>query len=117
MFLWILNIVILLVAPLIAGYYNLSSEAYGMAVTVIRYHSVCCMLVWPLAFTLPNAMRSAGDAKFTMSVGVSSMWIGRIAMAYLIGVHFGVGLLGVWIAPDSRLGDSICLLRRSFSWT
>ena len=98
MFLWILNIVILLVAPLIAGYYNLSSEAYGMAVTVIRYHSVCCMLVWPLAFTLPNAMRSAGDAKFTMSVGVSSMWIGRIAMAYLIGVHFGVGLLGVWIA-------------------
>ena len=97
-FLWILNIVILFVAPLIAGYYNLSAEAYGMAVTVIRYHSVCCMMIWPLAFTLPNAMRSAGDARFTMSVGVLSMWIGRIAMAYLIGVYLGVGLLGVWIA-------------------
>ena len=41
---------------------------------------------------------SAGDAKFTMNVSILSMWFVRIALAYLIGVHFQVGLLGVWIA-------------------
>ena len=56
------------------------------------------MMIWPLAFTLPNTMRSAGDAKFTMTVSILSMWFVRIALAYLIGVSLHVGLLGVWIA-------------------
>lgn len=33
-----------------------------------------------------------------MNVSILSMWFVRIALAYLIGVHFQVGLLGVWIA-------------------
>ncbi len=66
-FLWILNILLLAAAPLFAGAYNLSDGAYRMAVIVIRFHSICCMMIWPLAFTLPNTMRSAGDAKFTMT--------------------------------------------------
>ena len=97
-FLWILNILLLAAAPLFAGAYNLSDGAYRMAVIVIRYHSICCMMIWPLAFTLPNTMRSAGDAKFTMTVSILSMWFVRIALAYLIGVSLHVGLLGVWIA-------------------
>ena len=97
-FLWILNILLLAAAPLFAGAYNLSDGAYWMAVIVIRYHSICCMMIWPLAFTLPNTMRSAGDAKFTMTVSILSMWFVRIALAYLIGVSLHVGLLGVWIA-------------------
>ena len=80
------------------GWDNLSDGAYRMAVIVIRYHSICCMMIWPLAFTLPNTMRSAGDAKFTMTVSILSMWFVRIALAYLIGVSLHVGLLGVWIA-------------------
>lgn len=51
-FLWILNILLLAAAPLFAGAYNLSDGAYRMAVIVIRYHSICCMMIWPLAFTL-----------------------------------------------------------------
>lgn len=112
-FLWILNILLLAAAPLFAGAYNLSDGAYRMAVIVIRYHSICCMMIWPLAFTLPNTMRSAGDAKFTMTVSILSMWFVRIALAYLIGVSLHVGLLGVWIAQtlDWVVRAGFCIVR------
>ncbi|MDD7739865.1 MAG: MATE family efflux transporter [Lachnospiraceae bacterium] len=98
LFLWILNGVILFAAPFVAHAYNLSEASYQMAVQVIRYHSICCMAIWPMAFTLPNTLRAAGDARYTLTVGVTSMWCVRIAMAYFLGSYLNVGLLGVWIA-------------------
>ena len=95
-FLWILNILLLAAAPLFAGAYNLSDGAYRMAVIVIRYHSICCMMIWPLAFTLPNTMRSAGDAKFTMLVSIASMWVFRVILSYFFVLQMHMGLTGVW---------------------
>ena len=56
-----------------------------------------------MSFTLPNALRAAGDARFTMVVALLSMWICRIGMSYLLGSAWGLGmgLLGVWIAMFS----------------
>ena len=56
------------------------------------------MLIWPLAFTIPNILRAAGDAKYTLTVNVISMWIFRIGLAYVIGGYMNMGVLGVWIA-------------------
>ena len=60
---------------------------------------------------------SAGDAKFTMTVSILSMWFVRIALAYLIGVSLHVGLLGVWIAQTLdwvvRAGFLHCPVSRS----
>lgn len=96
--LWGLNVVIILIAPVISSWYNLSSEADKLAIILIRYHSVCCMLIWPLAFTVPNILRAAGDVKFVMTSSILSMWIFRIALSYVIGQFLGLGVLGVWIA-------------------
>lgn len=98
LFLIILNIGIFAVAPLIAGLYQLTEMGNRYAIQLIRYHSVCCMAIWPLAFTIPNVLRAAGDAKFTLTVNVFSMWVFRIGCAYLIGLYFSMGVLGVWIA-------------------
>lgn len=54
--------------------------------------------VWPLAFTLPNGMRAAGDVKFTMLVSVISMWVFRVALCVVLIRGLGFGVLGVWIA-------------------
>lgn len=54
--------------------------------------------IWPLAFTLPNGMRAAGDVKFTMIVSVVSMWVFRVALCVILIRVMGFGVLGVWIA-------------------
>ena len=54
------------------------------------------MVFWPSSFALPNALRAAGDVKFTMVVAILSMWLFRIALSYYLAVPWG--LMGVWIA-------------------
>lgn len=51
-----------------------------------------------MAFTLPNTLRAAGDAKYTMIVSAAVMWIVRIGFGYLLGGYFGLGVFGVWVA-------------------
>jgi putative MATE family efflux protein len=45
-----------------------------------------------------NALRAAGDVKFPVYMGVASMWGISVPLAYLLGIHFGYGLVGIWIA-------------------
>lgn len=96
--LWGLNIIIIISAPSIAGLYNLSAEGNRLAIQLIIYHSVCCMLIWPLAFTMPAILRASGDVRFVMVSSIVIMWVFRIALAYFIGGYLGMGVLGVWIA-------------------
>ena len=52
-------------------------------------------------FTRANlhyALRAVGDATFIMIISMGSMWLFRIACAYLFVRVFDWGLLGVWIA-------------------
>ncbi|WP_138494888.1 MATE family efflux transporter [Paenibacillus pinistramenti] len=66
-----------------------------------------------------NSLRAAGDARFPVLMGVLSMWGVSVPLAYTLGVHFGIGLLGIWIAfaVDEWLRGLIMLLRwRSRAW-
>ncbi len=98
LFLAALNIVIFMIAPVISSWYNLTELGNQYAVELIRYHSICCIAIFPLAFTIASALRAAGDAKYTMTVSVISMWIFRIGCAYLLGRYMNMGVLGVWVA-------------------
>ena len=71
-----------------------------MAVEVLRWCAVFTLTIWPVAFTLPNTLRAAGDAVFTMGVSLASMFLCRIAASYLLASPWGLGLglLGVWMA-------------------
>ena len=67
-----------------------------MAVEVLRWCAVFSLIFWPASFSLPNALRAAGDAKFTMAISMISMWVFRIGFSYLLVPD--LGLLGVWMA-------------------
>ena len=45
-----------------------------------------------------NALRAAGDARYPVAVGAVSMAVVLAGGSWLLGVHFGLGLPGLWIA-------------------
>ena len=87
-----------LAAPALVPLFNLTPATAAIAIQVLRWCAVFTAVFWPMSFTLPNALRAAGDAKFTMVVSLLSMWICRIGMSYLLGRNLGLDLLGVWLA-------------------
>lgn len=98
-------------APAIIRFYSLSKEASSIALSIILYHGIACILIWPSSFALPNALRATDNAKYTMIVSILSMWIFRIGFSYLIGGSMGFGALGVWIAMSIDWAvRSICFL-------
>jgi putative MATE family efflux protein len=100
-------------APKIVPIFNLSAEATELASNVIRSAMIFSSILWPTAFSLPNFLRAAGDAKFTMVVSMVSMWASRVGMSYLLAIVFGWGIYGVWFGMYiDWIFRSICFITR-----
>lgn len=97
---FITNMGTLVSLPVLMPLFGLTPATEALAVEVLRWACLFHSVFWPAAFVLPNALRAAGDAKFTMLVSLVSMWVCRIGMSYLLGASWGLdlGLLGVWFA-------------------
>ena len=94
----ICNLLMTFGCPLLISFYNTSAETAQIAKELVWIHSLMGIIFWPASFTLPNALRAAGDAKFTMIISMLSMWLCRIGMSFLLGIYFNMGVQGVWIA-------------------
>ena len=84
--------------PWILQLYKVSEEAEACASQLVWLHGVLGAVFWPLSFTLPQALRAAGDTRYTMVSGTVSMWTLRVGLGILMGRYWGLGVLGVWIA-------------------
>ena len=93
-----LNLLVILGMPLLLGLYNISAETYQIAWMLVLIHCACGIVLWPVSFVLPNALRAANDVRFTMVVSIASMMIWRLGFSYVLGIGFGMGAVGVWIA-------------------
>jgi putative MATE family efflux protein len=107
------NILILIFMEPLVNCFNLSAEAHRLTKSYLLVHAIMTPIFWPESFTLPNALRAAGDARFCMVVSSITMWTVRVTLAYIISYALGVGPLGVWIAMT---GDfvvrSACFTKR-----
>ena len=84
--------------PNLAPLFNLSPEAVSASVEVLRLYAVMATFFWALSFTLPNALRAAGDSRFTMMVSIIAMWAVRVGLSYFFVYNMGMKLTGVWLA-------------------
>ncbi len=91
-------VLVYLALPMVLRLYNVSPEAETWARQVIWMHGFVGMLIWPLSFTLPQALRAAGDTRFTMVVSSVSMWTMRVGFGILLGRVLGFGVVGIWMA-------------------
>ena len=93
-----LDVLLFLLAGPITGVFHLSAEATATAAQILVYFAVFNAVIWPVSFTLPNALRAAGDARFTMATSMISMWVFRIGFSYILGLSLGLGVEGTWFA-------------------
>ena len=92
------NIAIMVSLPLIMKIYQLSADTSRYTFRILVFHGICAIFIWPFSFTLPNVLRAANDAKYTMIIGVASMWLCRIICGILLGRYFHLMTFGIWIA-------------------
>jgi putative MATE family efflux protein len=109
----VLNLILMLLLPFVIKLYKLSDETAAITSQLLIYHCILASLIWPSAFSLPNALRAANDVKFTMWVSMISMWMWRIAFSYILVKYSHIGVLGVWIAMTiDWLFRTICFVIR-----
>jgi len=67
-------------------------------------------VLWAIVFVEPgramnivlmSSLKSAGDVRFPVIIGILSMWGIAVSLSYLLGVHYGLGLLGIWLAQGA----------------
>ena len=46
---------------------------------------------------LRHVLRAGGDAKYTMTVSMISMWLFRVLACYVFVLKMNMGLFGVWL--------------------
>lgn len=69
--------------------------------------AVALPVLWAIVFIEPGramnivlmgALKSVGDVRFPVVIGVICMWGIAVLLSYIFGITLGLGLLGVWLA-------------------
>ena len=69
--------------------------------------SIGLPVLWAIVFIEPGramnivlmgSLKSVGDVRFPVVIGIICMWGVAVVFSYLFGIVFGLGLLGIWIA-------------------
>ena len=93
---------------LVAGFYNLVGvyilDIFTDDPEVIRMGRILLLLAFLLepgrAFNmiLNGSLRASGDVNYPVIIGLIFMWGLAVPLAYLFGIHFGLGLIGIFIS-------------------
>ena len=94
----VLGLAVCVLLPVLLPLYGLSADTLRLAALLIVLHNALALLLHPTSFNLANSLRAAGDARFTMIVGICSMIVFRLGSALLFGNLLGLRIVGVWIA-------------------
>lgn len=93
-----INIPLLIGLNPVLSIYGLSAETTQLAWLLIMIHNGFAILLWPMSFVFPNMLRACNDVSYTMVASILSMFLFRIGFSYVLGVRYGMGAVGVWIA-------------------
>lgn len=84
----------------------------------VRYIYIALLLepVMAWAVILAGALNGAGDTKGVMMIVALSVWLVRVPLSYILGIHLGLGPAAVWWSMNlSIIAQAIFITRRYFS--
>jgi putative MATE family efflux protein len=88
------GIMFVLAEPL-AGLFTDDPEALRLGVLWIHV-LVFAMPAIAFHFSAAGALRGAGDTRWPLMVSFAGLWLVRLPVAWLLGVHYGWQMYGVW---------------------
>ena len=107
------NLAIILALEPLLSLYTLSPETHALSAQLVLIHCGMGILLWPVGFVLPNALRAANDVRFTMVTSIVSMLAWRMVLSWVLCVQLGWGALGVWYAMIvDWICRSVCFIAR-----
>ena len=86
-----------LVAPIGLRQFTSDAAIISKGVTLL-WISIILELGRTFNLVVINALRAAGDARYPVLAGSASMLFVLAGGSWLLGVYFGMGLIGVWMA-------------------
>ena len=114
------NVLIFALTPLVLMLYSLSSEAKELVIVLVLIHGIGNAILCPLAFSLSNGLRAAGDIRYTMFASIFATVICRVALSVLFGLWLDMGVTGIAFAMvgDWLIKAILIVVRyRSRKWT
>ncbi len=109
----LLMTVLFLFAPqYIAHLYTDDVEVLELTVICLRIIAIAMPFLGMIQ-VFSGGLRGAGDTRFVMFATLVGNWGIRLLGSYILGIHFGLGLVGVWIAmAGDQFGRGLLLLWR-----
>lgn len=106
------SILLAAIGPYVFGFLTANAEIVRMG-TIILWIDVILEIGRVRNIFACGTLRAAGDVVYPVVVGVTFQWLVAVGVAYLLGIPFGLGLIGMWIAfaLDENL-RGIILMRR-----
>lgn len=98
--------------PLWFWLYSPSAAAQPIIVQSLLIGAVSLCLFGCDSNIIPSALRAAGDSVFPSVVSTSALFVGRIALGYVLTIVLGMGVPGVWVALAFEMLVRAILLRR-----
>jgi putative MATE family efflux protein len=90
-----MTVVLILLRHLAVGVFAPESDVRGLATACLVIGAFELPALGVL-FTFAGALRGAGDTRSPMFVALVGTFLFRLPLVYLLGLHFGLGLKGIW---------------------
>ena len=96
-FMSLIGLVLFFLSPWFASWFTTDLHARGMVVTALKIDAFAQPAL-AVGLVLAGALQGAGDTKSPMYSTALGMWVIRIIGVYILGIHFGMGIAGIWIS-------------------
>lgn len=93
----IISVLVFLFSDQLLGIFTSNAEILKLGKTIL-FIDIILEIGRTYNMVIIRAIQAAGDIKYPIIVGISSMWAIATLFSYIFGITFKLGLYGVWIA-------------------
>ncbi|HEY7773865.1 MAG TPA: MATE family efflux transporter [Marinagarivorans sp.] len=86
-----------LAASSLLGLFTTNPDIVILGTTVIGL-AILCETGRLLNMLVGFSIKTTGNAKFVATFGIATMWFMSVPLTWLLGIHWGYGLAGIWVA-------------------